>query len=502
MRRFFRLGFFLVLLFLLTSLIPKSTFADFDSENTNCNDPWATISATLKVPAIPCQNTDSYTFDPPRITSDVPIVKVTFKNLHEIPDRKGLDDDEFMFCLKSNPYKCTKDDLRYTKDKQDGKPYGERVSNGDGTFELTFTVCGSGDTKLKTKCRIDGADWFYPGKTYTITLFERDNDPKSQIIASASFYVYRFYPIPKVELQGGLFSDIFSYLKGGTLANLNIDEINKKIKNSPNSPALTFNITLTGSTSRGRGDANIYNDYWISFDGYDTDYSTSKLNSHQCIYVKPPKNLSEKNSATGKGVIDVPATITLEDKSTQELTAGVYYIKIVDGKSGNFKEFPDTSCQENDFAYWYIPLTIAAGKDPKTGLPNKGNIGAPIRDPKGKELGVVTAVLPVEPPCTDSLKDKNGYCTGVFTAIGIIHTDPTSFIRDLFTIVLSVGGIASFAFFLRAGYTILTSAGNKEKVGQAREQITSAVTGLIFIILSIAILEFIGINILHIPGFK
>ncbi|HMS22281.1 MAG TPA: hypothetical protein PKA38_00805 [Candidatus Levybacteria bacterium] len=72
----------------------------------------------------------------------------------------------------------------------------------------------------------------------------------------------------------------------------------------------------------------------------------------------------------------------------------------------------------------------------------------------------------------------------------------------MFTIVLSIGGVAALLFFIRAGYTIMTSAGNKEKVGQAREQITAAITGLIFIILSIAILEFIGINILRIPGFQ
>lgn len=508
MRRFFLLGFFLGLLFLLTSLIPQQTQADLDSANKNCDEKTVSLPGGFKVPAIPCQQAENYTFDPPRITADVPIVTVTFTHLRKISGRKGVENWQFYYCLKTNPFKCTKDDLNDSNDnapevtKEPG-PKGESTFD-DGTFKLIFKVCGDGDSKLKTKCKTDGSDWFWPGKTYTITLFERE-DPKSQIVASASFYVYRFYPIPKINipLVGNM---IIPFFGTGNLTSLNVDEIKK------NGGKLNIKITLTGSTTRGRGDASRYNDYWISFDGYDTDYSTSKLDSHQCIFVKPPDNKNpteeEKASSSGSGTIEAPLSIPLEDTSTQELTAGVYYIKIVDGIKGNYDSLPDNytskdvHCDEGDFTYWYIPLTLTAGVDPKTKAPRAGNIGAPIRDPLGKEIGVTQAVPPAEPPCLNNLKDENGYCAGVYTAIGVIHTNPTAFIRDLFTIVLSVGGIAAFAFFLRAGYTILTSGGNKEKVGQAREQITSAVTGLIFIILSIAILEFIGINILHIPGFK
>ena len=47
----------------------------------------------------------------------------------------------------------------------------------------------------------------------------------------------------------------------------------------------------------------------------------------------------------------------------------------------------------------------------------------------------------------------------------------------------------------------MTSQGNPEAVKAATEQLTSAIIGLLFIILSFVILEIIGVDILKIPGF-
>jgi hypothetical protein len=47
----------------------------------------------------------------------------------------------------------------------------------------------------------------------------------------------------------------------------------------------------------------------------------------------------------------------------------------------------------------------------------------------------------------------------------------------------------------------MTSQGNPEKVQAAREQLTSAIVGLLFIIFSLAILTIIGVDILKLPGF-
>jgi len=47
---------------------------------------------------------------------------------------------------------------------------------------------------------------------------------------------------------------------------------------------------------------------------------------------------------------------------------------------------------------------------------------------------------------------------------------------------------------------ILTSAGNPDKVKAGKELITSALSGLLLVILSIFLLKLIGVDILHIPG--
>ncbi len=87
------------------------------------------------------------------------------------------------------------------------------------------------------------------------------------------------------------------------------------------------------------------------------------------------------------------------------------------------------------------------------------------------------------------------------TAFGDIQTDPTGFIKSLFSIILSLAGGIAIILIMIAGYRLMSSQGNPEKVQAAREQLTSAIVGLLFIIFSVTILQIIGVDILHIPGF-
>lgn len=87
------------------------------------------------------------------------------------------------------------------------------------------------------------------------------------------------------------------------------------------------------------------------------------------------------------------------------------------------------------------------------------------------------------------------------TALGDFDvTKPETIISRIFAVVLFIASFGAFILFLIAGYNLLTSSGNKEKVAAAREMITSTVLGLLFVILSIVILEIIGVDILRIPG--
>ncbi len=108
--------------------------------------------------------------------------------------------------------------------------------------------------------------------------------------------------------------------------------------------------------------------------------------------------------------------------------------------------------------------------------------------------------LPGLPPGCNA-GSNNGPCTQVDTAIGPIQTNPTGLVQALFKILLSLSGGVAVLLIIASGYEMMTSQGNPEKVKGARERLTSAIIGLLFIIFSIAILQIIGVDILQIPGF-
>lgn len=90
---------------------------------------------------------------------------------------------------------------------------------------------------------------------------------------------------------------------------------------------------------------------------------------------------------------------------------------------------------------------------------------------------------------------------GVWTAIGCVKTDPVSIAQQFITLGLGIGGGVSLIATLIGGFMLTTSQGDPQKASEAREIITSAVIGLIFVIFSVAILQFIGVSVLQIPGF-
>ncbi len=102
------------------------------------------------------------------------------------------------------------------------------------------------------------------------------------------------------------------------------------------------------------------------------------------------------------------------------------------------------------------------------------------------------------------LKGKCDECygkQGVWTAVGCIQRTPQSIVKTFLEIGLGVGGGICLLMCLAAGFMITTSQGDPKQVSEGREMITSAVIGLLFIIFSVFILQFIGVTIFNIPGF-
>ncbi len=90
---------------------------------------------------------------------------------------------------------------------------------------------------------------------------------------------------------------------------------------------------------------------------------------------------------------------------------------------------------------------------------------------------------------------------GIWTAIGCIQRNSTSILQTFITLGLNIGGGVATIMLLIGGFTFSISQGDPKKTGEAKEMITSALIGLLFIIFSVTILQFIGVTVLHIPGF-
>jgi len=103
--------------------------------------------------------------------------------------------------------------------------------------------------------------------------------------------------------------------------------------------------------------------------------------------------------------------------------------------------------------------------------------------------------------CTASGEGGDAGQGGVWTAIGCISRDPIKITERLIQVGLGMGGGVALIMTLAGGFILSTSQGDPQKANQAKEMITNSVIGLLFVIFSVFILQFIGVKILNIPGF-
>jgi hypothetical protein len=149
------------------------------------------------------------------------------------------------------------------------------------------------------------------------------------------------------------------------------------------------------------------------------------------------------------------------------------------------------NCLNNSLCFDY-------NSPPPTPTHNKCVPGATCDHSRGFiDPSVKIAALPL--PCNEF--EGNG-CRSINTALGSIPTDIPGFVKWILTIVLSVAGGITLLLIIASGYRLMASQGDPEKVKEAREGLTAAVVGLLFIIFSIVILQFITVDVLHIPGFN
>lgn len=89
------------------------------------------------------------------------------------------------------------------------------------------------------------------------------------------------------------------------------------------------------------------------------------------------------------------------------------------------------------------------------------------------------------------------------TAIGCVPILGTKeeFLSFVLRWAVGIGGGIAFLLIIYAGFMIMTSAGNPERLKAGQELLTSAISGLILLIFSVVILKIIGVDILGLDQF-
>jgi hypothetical protein len=90
---------------------------------------------------------------------------------------------------------------------------------------------------------------------------------------------------------------------------------------------------------------------------------------------------------------------------------------------------------------------------------------------------------------------------GIWTAIGCIDQDPKTMVGKLLNIGVGILGGVFLIRVLSASFMLTSSQGDVKKTSEAKQMITEAIIGVIFVLFSVSLVQFIGSGILNIPGF-
>jgi len=120
----------------------------------------------------------------------------------------------------------------------------------------------------------------------------------------------------------------------------------------------------------------------------------------------------------------------------------------------------------------------------------------------GYLLSFITTIFIVYPKNAIAQLGGDGCAsTDVNTAIGCIPLGKEGLATFFLKWGIGVGGGIAFLMIIFAGFQIMASQGNPDKLKAGQELLTAAIAGLILLIFSVFILRFIGVTILQIPDF-
>lgn len=424
------------------------------------------------------QPIDAFIVDPPQVASQdtpdnyisdfTPTVKISFPGL-------DLSSGNYMVCMQGNYCVIDPNIQMIAKDQlfqllarvgAPDKSMANLKKASDVVKDNSITVCGDGSANLKTDCKAD-RDYFHGGNFYYVTIFSKSNNDVA--IARGGFYVS--HGRPKVTIEPN--------------SNLSIN-------------GTRFKVSVSQSIFRPAKD----------------DTSKKNRNNYQVVLEGPGYHKEEcdwLDQSHNPRVFDFPLSsdqhYTDADKDQTLLskgftTPGKYLFKI--SEQNNEGRGHTDDCQ-GGFTYMSISCTIS--NDPKKSL-----CKPQVNDPNNEDATQLLNLLNVLGGTTDSVQlpcnKKVGNvtdpmkCNEIDTAIGTIQLDPIKFISRLMSIVLSLASVGAIFLIIFSAYRLLISRGDKEKIQGARQTLTAAIVGLLFIIFSLVLLSVIAGDILKIPGFS
>lgn len=415
------------------------------------------------------------TFSPDPVSEGDATATVSFSGLTQFYDPKTIS-----VCVKANACIYAYGGLSAEANLERLSTSGESASAIDqaslynydsvapGGGSLTVCALDNGNLKLNVpndpNSRCAGQERFAPGKQYYVWLWFRQGT-KMKIIGAAAI-------VPK----------------HGTIG-LNVVPLDNRVgfrptlEDPPGSGNYIYPAMVAVVTKNGVRGPEYQNNYQVIIEG-------PGYKKEQCISF---------NGDGSQGVQFPSGAVT----SSNRLLGGTYRIRVNEQVN---ESLPWDKCS-GGFTYAEQTCTIAV-----TG----GGCKGAIDDPNKSDVTTSEEIFKTEQtdnnknpcfPMNNGAQDPIWYqddltrCTSVGTAIGRIAVQPIGFIASLFSFMLYIAGVGATLLIIYSGFRLLTSRGNKEIIQAARERLTAAIIGVIFIILSLVILQLIAVNILRIPGF-
>lgn len=160
-----------------------------------------------------------------------------------------------------------------------------------------------------------------------------------------------------------------------------------------------------------------------------------------------------------------------------------------------------------------------------------GSTTVPTSTPAGPTATPTTAGTPTPTPTPDPVCDMCGYCDGQtgypenydsctqclyenpgpppanpkegyqWTIAGCIEASTSGFVQSVVAVVMPTAGGGSLIVLIIGSMMILTSGGDYEAIKRGRRLIVAGVGSILILLSATAILEFVGVDLIKIPGF-